>query len=358
MATNISFSVNLTNATNANNTNFTEECHNCTNVVFSSFCTDCFNCTNCTNCTNCANCTNVTNGLNAFNVEHSLNVTNVVNGSNLLNVTDSANVSFLTHAFNMTNSSNCTGCKNNYNCTGKICMVPRVDTTMQDIISAHIKNHSEMIIDRLYNLYHVGDPTRYRRHEELFDLSLYKANSDFLDFNSFFNFFTKGGMRLDYEVGSHFIQKDPTLLKQKAMVHLISKPKATVDINFKLEVDPQLNQKVIQLLNEEITLSFLFSWITDINKGILPFKYVHVPTSKELRAQVDYEKSLETEHAQNLKLDSSKVDKSTLKGEDQTETAEEGGEPTALENRILFKVDTVKIRIDSFKKKMLKRRQH
>ena len=73
-----------------------------------------------------------------------------------------------------------------------------------------------MIIDRLYDLYKIGDLKNYEEDPDLFDLNILKSNSELNDLDFFEKAFDEDGISLGYDISFAFVE-DPTLVKEKAL---------------------------------------------------------------------------------------------------------------------------------------------
>ena len=114
-------------------------------------------------------------------MNHVVNATlaiNVINATDIYNVTDGINLVNVTHSLNLTNATDTEYASDNYNCTGKTCQLPRIyDERLKNIIEEKIEKHSQVIIDRLYDLYTIGNVKAYE-NQNIFDEHVFKANSD------------------------------------------------------------------------------------------------------------------------------------------------------------------------------------
>lgn len=308
---NITNCLNITNSTNLTNSNYTsisnhsEFIYNSTNITHSTNTTlsenvtNSHNCTLCINCINCENSYNITNGVDIKNVTNATDIKNVENGINLKNVTDSLNVINLTNALNMTNATDASDCWHNYNCTGKKCNIPRIsDDRVKEMIDKKIHEHSEMIIDRLYDLYRNGDVKNYEEDETLFDLSIFKANSVLNDIDHFEKSFDKDGISLDYRIGSGFVP-DPEVVKEKALEDLINKKDGSENNEFFIvqdeDDDVMLNDKVVKQLNEEEDMLFVFDFLHDVKREVMSYDFVKMKIDEELELEDKYEQHLDEE---------------------------------------------------------------
>lgn len=117
-------------------------------------------------------------------------VKNVTNGTFLYNVTDSVNVTYVLNSKNMTNASDVDGAFNNYNCSGFKCKIPRIeDNKIFEMIEKRIAHHTEKIVDRLYNIYRVGDINSYKKNKTKFDKHIFKSNNAIYDIDKFNYYF-------------------------------------------------------------------------------------------------------------------------------------------------------------------------
>ena len=274
--TNCTNSLNITNSTNViesvrgSDIRNVTKCEDCINVVNSTNCTNCRNCTNVHNCTNCVDAFNVTDGFNIKNVTNSKNVDSVINGTELFNVTDSKNVTMLNNAINMTNAKNCTFCQHNYNCTGKVCLIPRIEGgELKRKIKEIIYKHSEKIIDRLYSLFKTGGINGYKSDSSAFDPQIYRAASLYNDFDRFQYTFDSEGVLFENGIGASFVPEADKIKSAALTELLIEKNSEEISIVTERKSDALRNK-----LAEMAGFDLVYGFITDINRGVMNYDYI------------------------------------------------------------------------------------
>lgn len=324
-STNISYSNNTINSTNVT---FSDLVTNCTNVINGTnitnstlvkFSQDIKNstvvevsdeCVNCTNCKNCTMCRNVTNCTNCFNITHSANVSNATHGSKLFNVTDVYNVRNLTNATNMTSATNCVGCENNYNCNGEKCNIPRIPSHIQQVLDKKIFENTERIVKRLYDLTLIGDVSNYRKHQQLFDRHIFRANNYLFDLARYRVIFDVDGIDFDYYVSNAF-DIDSSEVFKKAVEHLSKSKSDFMDSGIKdglIVQEEGFVPTIVDIINSNSDFMSVHDFMRDADKGVISYASLMQKDDLELEAYDHYVKKLSREEDEQIYCDPRKPD--------------------------------------------------
>lgn len=259
--------------------------------------TNCTNCVNCTNCTNCRNSVNVTNCFGCKNVTNSSNLRNVTNGSYLVNVTNSINVTNLTFANKMANAYNASYVKDNYNCIGKQCNTTKFDSEYEVIVNKKLHEQSWAIIDRLYDLYRIGNVTEYNNSAKLLDPNIYRATDINKDLDLFMRIFDDDGVVYNYLPSAGFIPSS-NAVKAGAVIQLskqVGDPGKKVESDLTLQPDPNIGFEIVKDINENYNFGFFEEFNFDVKREAIGFKFIKNKTDDELFLEDAYAKYLRAE---------------------------------------------------------------
>jgi hypothetical protein len=243
-------------------------------------------------------------------VTNSENVNNATNGSFLFNATDINNGRNLTNATNMTNASDCIGCENNYDCVGLKCMIHRVSAQLKDALEKKVSENTMKIIKRIYYLTRVGDVENYKKHDDLFDRHIFRANNYLFDLARYKVIFDSDGFDFDYRVTAAFNAYSTTVFKA-AYTHF---SKDSLDFKDRGITDGLINEdqgfprEVVDLINDNADFMSVHDFINDANKGVISYESLKERDDLELEAYDNYLRRISREEDLEIVCKASRPD--------------------------------------------------